>query len=115
MLLPAPSLYTTAQPCSPFIALPVALITCSTGQALSRFPLLLLLLLLLLLPGIDPSEFAAPARTAAPTAPLKIPGMAPTNTSKMMARSWSMDSDDYTPRWACYLVCYVTCYFGCVS
>jgi hypothetical protein len=53
-------------------------------------------LLLLLLPVVDPSELA-PA--AAPTAPLKIPGsMAPVDTSKMMARSWSMQSDDYTPR-----------------
>lgn len=44
---------------------------------------------------VDPSELAP----AAPTAPLKIPGsMAPVNTSKMMARSWSMESDDYTPR-----------------
>jgi hypothetical protein len=61
----------------------------------STLLLLLLPLMLLLIPVVDPSELAP----AAPTAPLKIPGsMAPVNTSKMMARSWSMESDDYTPR-----------------
>ncbi|WIA43932.1 hypothetical protein OEZ86_010334 [Tetradesmus obliquus] len=47
--------------------------------------------------GIDPSEFAPSAPVAAPAAPLKIPGMTP--AAKVdMSRSWSMDSDDYTPR-----------------
>jgi hypothetical protein len=61
------------------------------------------------------NELAPAAPATAPTAPLKIPGMSPT-VDTSMARSWSVDSDDGTPRWvaSCMFASFLGC-FACVA